>query len=514
MPKPPINTTGAENNITPDMNAELESIINDTPAVQTAESTNTAATDTAKTESADSAKIKREYTSQSLATIGKINQRQRQNNDKYNGTAMQAAMQQFRKSIRICGYITPSDAKIDFKKTIIAPSDTAASGGVAKAVFGLAQYAPTKPNRVILKYPMDTYSKLKAGRDTITTQDMAELKKLESSESAYGVQIFRVDKNDMSLYNFVNTTCDKPVIIEDESIFTEFVSISPSGKVTRKNSYRNSEFYKETDGVPGLSIDTIVKAKDKGSTVGNKTLINIVGAEASELVIRYKHSGRPRWVAPGNYIAEKRWVTDIGHAVEDTAEQNALSLAYFKRYFEADMKTPKLSKTQLEKGWTAVTSGNITFSGETEESFIASCFADPKFWAEASVQHWYDVVTVNGNTEKRVLRGNELAIVKRVAKVSSKGVTSYVNSYITLQDVNGAGGYTFDMIPTPIKNALGSALSDFTFDKYQASCAKTSSTGSKTSATIHLNFQGLTFEQVREIYEDVLLNGGSTDKFA
>lgn len=513
MANPGINGADKATNA---INDRLTGILNEAATEQpAAEAVKDAAT--APTTPATDEKNKYEYTDATSNLIGKINSQRIQNNAAIESSPLGVAMKEFGNKTRIVGYCCRLPEKIDFKRTVTVNKE---AGTDATYSFGLNMTPPSKPDRVIVKYPLDLYAKIDNEKSNITTKDVTEMNALMDSEAAFAVKIFRVGKTDHTLFNWVNSHCINPFINEAEEIFVPYTRINSKGEAETRENYIGEAAYASTGEKPGLKITcTIASNKNAKKDVGgNVTKIDITKQDSSELKVTFSHTGRPRWCAPGNFIVDKKFATIPGEAPADTTRQIEMSKCYFRRWFSESLADGvKRSKNHIEAGIQYQATGSIKVNAVSEDQFTATPFTDSSFWATASVQHWYDTAQENGKIVRKTLTGADLKLVERISKTNANtGKTTYSNRTFPLTaDGVPESAYTWsEAVPEKVKAAIGSAMESFTFDVYKKSMQKVASAPKASSrVSIDAGYLGLTFEEIQQRYQDALSSAGTTAKF-
>lgn len=416
------------------------------------------------------------------------------------------AMSEFGKKVRIVGYGCRNDARIDFKRVVSKPENENAD---RKFHFTLAMTPPSKPDRVIVKYPLDLAAKIDNLSSNITTKDVEEMKNLATNESAYNVQIFRIGKTDHTFFDWISQHCKENYINEAEEIFTPVTLIRGTGdkmKIDARENYVGEAAYARTGGLPGViaSLDIVSNDKAKVKVSGREeTLIDITKDEGATLKVTYVNTGRPRWVAPGNYIVDKKYGTIPAVASQDPNEQVNLSLSYFGRWYDAKFE-PSYKQELKDKGIKYHLDGAVKIEGKQAIDFKASPFTDASYFNNAAVEHWFDVVQENGRTVRRTLRGSEIMLVERHNKPNkdNTGKIYYTTTHPLTADGAPDSQYTWsEAVSDNIKKALGAAAELFTFELYKKSMIKPAG-GNKASSrlTRNVNMPGQSFADIQQMF--------------
>lgn len=454
------------------------------------------------------------------------------------GDALSVAKRKFGESTRIVAYITKTDAKIDFKK-ILSPKPQG-NDTVREYSFALDYYAPAKPDRVVVKYPLNLYSEIKNAVNkgqTLHTTEIANATNADTNgdHTTNGVVILSIKKTNHDLYNWIGSYCPGQYIQEAEEIFEPYTKTDKSGIGKTFSNYDDASNYSLTGGRPGVFADINFKNKGKSAkNAGVDIKLDILSKDNHELKVTYKNTGRQRFITPHNYIADKYWDTIDGKPAPDNATAVKLSLAYFSRFFEnyTTLKVPKPKEGSDDTEYTYIPSPNspIKISGSTADTFLADCFAPGStFWNNLDIRHWYETATetitseANGATTqstivtRRKLRPEEIKLIKReesVSKTDPSKVT-YKNVFFPIQDNTAVGNkYAWsNVIPDAVKKALGTAVNEFTFDMYLAKRdQKDQSSSKKASGNININMfmPGKTFDEIKAIVEKTLASAGGS----
>ena len=222
-------------------------------------------------------------------------------------------------------------------------------------------------------------------------------------------------------------------------------------------------------------------------------------------------------MAPGNYIVDKKFATIPGSVPTETSQQVEMSKCYFRRWFSESLADgEKRSTDHINKGIKYQPQGQIKVNAVSEDQFTATPFTDASYWANASVQHWYDVAIENGKPVRRTLTGSEIQIVERFSKVNQNtGKITYANKTLPLTaDGVADSAYTWSTaIPNNVKAAMGTAAESLTFELYKKSMHKVG-TVKKASArcSVDFNLTGQNFEQLQKLLADTM-GAAATSKF-
>lgn len=458
------------------------------------------------------------YTDATTSFIGKINAARNHHNAAIDASPLGVAKKEFGNKTRIVGYCCRLPEKIDFKRVVTVNKE---AGTDATYSFELNMSAPSKPDRVLVKYPLDMLAKIDNAASNITTKDITEMNALMDSEAAFAVQIFRVAKNDHSFYDWMSQHCYNGYINEAEEIFVPYTKINSKGEATVLDNYIGEAAYASTGEKPGLKMTCRIEAKKEAKVeIASKvTQIDITRKDASELKVAYSHTGRPRWCAPGNYITDKKFATIIGEAPTDPSRQVELSKCYFRRWYSESLSDGvRRSKDHVARNIAYQPTGNIKIEAISEDQFTATPFTDPSYWANVSVKHWYDTAVENGKTVRKTLTGADIKLVERFSKVNANtGKVTYSNRvYPLTADGVPESPYTWsDAVPAKVKAAMGAAADSFTYESYRKAMQKTASTPKASSrVTVDANFSGLTFDEIQKEYENALKSvSNATDMF-
>ena len=495
-----------------DLNQELANVMNAVPTTEnTAPVAETAPTGGTPVTAGAEMKKKSMWSQADTDKIGMIAVKRKANNSKYLGTNLGNAMEQMQKNTRIVGYVTKTNDRIDFKKTV----DYDVNTSNAKVSFVPNHYAPPKPIGVIVKYPQDIFDRVNAavsGDNKIISSE--ELSKA-SSASSYSIAVLPVSAN--GLFDWASHYCSPNILIEDEAIFEPYVQIGAKNTKVR-NAWDNAGDYPTTQGHPGLQFRPVPKSRKKAQSESVKTdkrtgeqYRNIVYTldTDSDLVIRITNTGRSKWVTPHNYIALRKYKTREQHfgAVADVAEQNSLTCSYFLRYLDANRAfQPKVTKKAATVGAEKVapktisTIGAITIEGNSVDTLIASCFKDANYWTTTKVAHWYNAVQVEGGYVRAETVLSDVYFADRGLKDASDASKGYSYRFADLTE--SAGPNSLADISEQIKSALGSCTLDYNAIKsISTAAASAKSTGKNYDFS---NFIGLGFDELRDQYKALI----------
>lgn len=505
MPNP-MQTANAENKIKKgaQLDDELNDILNSEPASVTppeASAPNTGAQQTEEfSKSAEGSKKSPSGSFTHLTQVG-IGKFRQLTQDKASATdeLTRRIYDEIASQVRIVGYCSGYNEKLDFKKTTTRPTDN--TSGDAMVAFGLNMYRPRKPDRVIVRYPIDLVTQIQRSASSgLTSSDIKDASALATGEDGFNVKILKFSKKEHELYDWMQKFVGRMFIKEAEEIFDPFYKFSAKGDVKALTSYTGLPEYAATGGSPGLLIKIGVSATKKAKTdKGDAFTIDMTAPDARELTVSYTNTGRSTWTTPSNTIYDKIFATIEGTAYPDQA--NEMTLAYFKRFYDDNFALVQREQDKA-KNITMVPSGDIAtkITGTSSETFVSHVFTDASFWENASVEHWYDVEKDGSGYHKRVIRGKDLRLVKRVAKQSkTSGKTTYSNAVIKLTETDG--DYSWDKAVTPkIQAALHGAK--LTFEMYMEAAAKSAKSGDtkpKSRTFVAVEVPGMTYAELEQM---------------
>jgi hypothetical protein len=530
-------TTATEENV--DMNAVLGDILSE------AEEENQSATPTpapevtstpAPTGDGKPSEPKKtyKYTAATTAGLGLISSHKTEHESVIKDTAAGKARAEFKNKVKIVGYLCKADEKIDFKRNTVRKDGSSA----AFISYELKMYAPSKPDRIVVKYPIDLFSKITSYGENLTTSDY---KGLNTTESAYALKILSVASSKNELYDWVAKNTVTPYYIqEDEKLFIPYTHLKKSTVSgvdtyvpTVYNSWTvtssgSSNPYLATGGHPGITISVKLNSKKESHSINaltGETTVDLLSSASRDLKVTYKNTCRPRWIgvtADGqkNYICDKSFET-IAPAVPETEDERIrLSKAYFRRYFDDNVTEYYRSKKAKEENivYTPAEGSTIEIQHTSEDSFTATPFTDVNYWKNASVDHWYLVDTTTPNAHKLKVTGDKIRLIKREAKASSLNTATSATKSERLKYANVIRPLTKDewetTMPVKIKDAIGKELlGDFTYETYTASLANTATISKpKSKISLAVDITNMTFAEIAALVDRDLSTGG-TDNF-
>jgi len=509
MPRPTFNTSGAENNITPDLNAALEGVLNES-AAEPAKETDSFVDTTPATKKETPKGTYSANTSVAISRLGKAASERKAALSPILNTAFAKAA----KETQIVAYAATYNEKVDFKKV----RDTADKDKVDQKVsINLAMYKPKKPDRVIVRYPVDIISQIiesKNNTGSLDTSSVNNAMKQTSAEGAYAVKILKFSKKEHELYDWVNQNLGSDYIQEASEIFEPYYKFNSKGEADVRTSYHGHASYAQTGGTPGILIRAGVqstKSSKKAGATSNQFVVDLTNSDDRELVVTYTNPGRPSWNTPNNTIYDRKYKTVAAGSFADVHEA---SKAYFLRFIDTDTFELKRTKDDVDKKRELVKTGPVaeSITGNDLETFNVGILSDSEWWNKQSVEDWYAVENIGGKATKKQLKGSEIRLVERVGKTSKDGTkTTYSAAFDTLVETSdNADDYTWDKAVTPqIKQALKGA--ELTYAAYMAAAAKSASKKAsdkaKSRTFIPINLPGASFEQLRELVNDAFTTG-------
>lgn len=434
------------------------------------------------------------FTPQTHAGIGKFRQLTQERNAAIDEITRRA-YDEVASQVRIVGYCSGYDSKIDFKKTTTRTE----GNGDATVSFALNMYRPRKPDRVIVRYPIDLVAQIQRSKNNgLSSSDIKDATALAGGENGSAVKILKFSKKEHELYDWIQKFMGRMYIQEAEEIFEPAYRFKNKGQTCEEySSYTGYPAYAATGGTPGLLVKVGVTATKVAKTdKGNEFTIDMTAPEARELTVSYSNTGRPTWITPHNTIYDKKFATIEGGPHPENA--NEMSLAYFKRFYDDTFNLAQ-SNADKAKNIAMTPAGEIAngITGNTRETFVSTVFTDGSFWTNATVEDWYEVVKDGTGYHKKVLSGNQLRIVKRIGKTSKDG-SKVTYSNVTIPLTETGGEYSWEDAVTPqIEKALHGAK--LTFDMYMAAATKSARTNTdkaKSRTFIPVEVPGLTIDEL------------------
>lgn len=435
--------------------------------------------------------------------VGKIN--------KEKGTGIGLAKSKMQQYAFIAGYITKSDSRVTFKRV----TKTDSNARKAEVSYELKMLAPQKPDRVIVKYPMDLGQMISENsEDKINPNEIA--KYTVSADTAYNVVILHTNKGNPEYWEWLSKYTSSPFYLRENAN----ISI-PYTKIKKNSSGQVSSEVIAPD--PKMGVQLIAQAAGvlkNNSTTGNNNLEKIISynsEEDAEIKIIYKNTCRPNWIGIDeqgnkNYIADKTFETIPVSAVK-AEDAVALSRMYFRQYFdEANISQLYISKSQKEEGISLSEMPNqvIKIQHTSEDSFTATPFTDTSYWNNASVNHWYLTEVVNGVTVRKPIKGSDIQLVKRVEKTTQSATPKNRSMYMDAVKTIKASDWETS-VPTLIQKALGEGWQNtFTYEIYQQSIAtKTPGKKVKSRPMVILDTPNATYSEIIASFKKTL-GGNST----
>lgn len=434
--------------------------------------------------------------------LGKIN--------KEKGTGIGVAKIKMQQFAFIAGYITKSDSRITFKKVTKTRADANNTAKKADVSYELKMVAPQKPDRVIVKYPMDLGQMISENsEDKINPNEIA--KYTVSGDTAYNIEILHASKGNPEYFEWLSKYVPFPFFLRENAN----ISI-PYTKIKKNASGQVTSEVINPDPKVGVQLSAqIAGVLKNNSATGSSNIervINYNGENDMDLKLVYKNSCRPNWIGIDengnkNYIADKTFETIPVSAVkaEDAVE---LSRMYFRQYFDEDnISQLYRSKDQQDKGIALFELPNqaIKIQHTSEDSFTATPFTDTSYWNNVSVSHWYLTEVVNGVTVRKPIKGSEIQLVKRVEKTTQnstpKNRSAYMDAVRTIKSTDWETS-----VPTLIQKALGEGWQNtFTYEMYQNSITtKTQGKKVKSKPMVILDTPNARYEDIIATFKKTL----------
>ena len=430
--------------------------------------------------------------------LGRIN--------KEKGTGIGVAKTKMQQFAFIAGYITKSDSRVTFKRV----TKTDSQARKADVSYELKMLAPQKPDRVIVKYPMDLGQMISENsEDKINPNEIA--KYTVSGDTAYNVEILHASRGNPEYFEWLSKYVPQPFFLRENAN----ISI-PFTKIKKNSSGQVTSEVINPDPKVGVQLSAqmvgVLKNNSSAGTSNFEKVINYNGDDDMDLKLIYKNSCRPNWIGIDeagnkNYIADKTFETIPVSAVkaEDAVE---LSKMYFRQYFdENNISQLYLSKAQKTKGIVLSELPNqaIKFQHNAEDSFTATPFTDASYWNNVSVSHWYLTEVVNGVTVRKPIKGSEIKLVKRVEKTTQSATPKKHNMYMdAVKTIKPTDWET--SVPTLIQKALGEGWQNtFTYELYQNSITtKTVSKKVKAKPMVILDTPNAKYEDIIAAFKKTL----------
>lgn len=375
------------------------------------------------------------------------------------------------KASRVCGYTVHNDAKIDFATSKV--KDTQFVDLVLK------QSAPSAVNGFVVTYPQAPKAFIADDRSASVNGDLQkDVESLVNSQGATVVEI--ITKENMS--NFMaNYTGD--YITESQDIFVPFIKKTRNGVVVYSD-YENPELYVKT-----------------GGKVGIRRYAQISGLSEEKFVVRTSHSMRPRYIAPGNYIPERRFDTfcPVGrsYTAEEAVELNKL---YFGKFFVVPKKNGQVGTKKYES-FSTTSRKLLKYIDNlpTSEFFGDNAQAT---WADVKVPHWYNK---NADGSPVMLTGKDILLVAKEFKKKADNTiserASLISRSLSAENAADTGAYKWNP-EHPVVKATGGLL---TYETYLKFADKRKSSAKTTAKSVQIgDIAGLTDEAIRDIFKSSL----------
>lgn len=370
----------------------------------------------------------------------------------------------------IAGYIVAQDARFDFfsKRT-----NKAEEGVAALFTIGVKMYAPSKPENVIINYPLEAEAAI---TDPKLTSEIANA--AISNSAARIVKIERMDQIKDILSQKAAGYLKEHTAIFDP-YYSKKVKIAQPGDVVSN--------FENVPPVPCLHTYLPLKA---------------VSQQGTGSLVVVKALGRNKIITPKNYIARKRYATldlKTSYTADEAEQLNKLYLSKFT-------KTNKQNRCVIE----ALDDNTSKFfdvklpdQNNPTSRIMASAFfpTDPSsnWFTNNKVYHWYNK-DAQGNPVAVPL--NEIKLVKK--EIANPETGSIKAIALPLKDITASeGSYKFDRngAHKAVCLAAGEMLTHEMI--YKAPRSKAKSSAPKLVAALAGNdVVGLTDDEIRSLLSE------------
>lgn len=457
------------------MDASLEA-----SAAETTNNFNTEAEDPEKAEKA----AKRKEKAQLSSTIADAIRARAMSSDSVEGKVYDALS----RNSAICGYVSKNGPKIDF---FIKSKKSKAPNGqeLVSYVIALRQSAPSAPIAAIVRFPAALRDLLREGPNVTLNAYSAASADVENT-------ILEIIPRDQWA-NMLNTKC-RGFMPEDPSIFEPYH--------TKKAHIMTPSDVKGKAGVsskPGMYLELSRKVMSIKADERSKAIEN------PEKMFNVKHTYRTRFQTPRNTIALKRYKTVKMKSSYSQEEATHMIHMYLSRFAEAKDANQVSKIANLDASCAELFNVKPATAGANDEIVGTAYFpvneADSfRHRPECKVYHWYKR---NPDGTPVELAFDEIALVKKVEKVSTKGTVSIRVDYDELKDTSAAEG-TYRLDPqgehAAIFKATNNALSYDDISRLATATTKSKSGAPRMVPTVAgENLAGCTAEQLRDIIASI-----------
>jgi hypothetical protein len=352
---------------------------------------------------------------------------------------------------RIVGYLTKTDSRVDFVKAKV--KDT------SQYRLYVKNSAPSPVAGVMIASPSDLIQLLK----TAKSKQEIKVDDVKSAEQCKTKYLSYVPKNGRQLHTFLLTKC-AGYVCEDESLFVPYYKVSASttsteAKLTAVEKWEDPGYkkYNLTGGKAG--IYATMRSRAKKDTTTKTRYKNISSLEQLDVVAVLANTARPKLgLAPGNYIAESKFdelpVKDI--RIQSTKDAEDYTNLYFGRWLNSSNESTKLAPNSGVSG--GVHESSIVKFETVDGGVVANCFSQEgkdKFWNDITIDHWYNVDTVNKKFMQ--ISGNDIKLVLRDPHVVTNSSTGQVKTTVKASKLTlGTERFPF-VIPEKIERAATKA---------------------------------------------------------
>lgn len=199
------------------------------------------------------------------------------------------------KSAYICGYISKQNERVDFYK-YVTPNQPSDKKTNIEVEIGVKMFAPSKPDRVIVKYDTNAYDAAIRGR---ATSDVVKNALAANGVAELGttVAVLKCTRSNPELATFISHTLYSEFINEAPEIWEPYTKLKRSTKTVdgKKHTetsgvvfanYEDSTKFSETGGKPGISVKAKAapdKTTRKQNTEITRSNDELIDAEVKRL---------------------------------------------------------------------------------------------------------------------------------------------------------------------------------------------------------------------------------------
>lgn len=357
-----------------------------------------------------------------------------------------ALKQALSKRARIAAYVVNTDSKFE----ITAKKEK----GTTDYKFDVVNRAPSSIKAVVITIPAVLSSLMPLVDADSDSQDLAD--KLNSiaatNEDTGAVSILVKPWSEFA--RFLQNDC-AGYLHEDDAIFTEYRD-------------RKNRIYKTPADIEKGNLPT------SGSFVYLKYMTAKSKMNREARVYTIKHSIRAKILAPGNYIAMKRWQTEVIKSQYSTQEARTMIEAHLDRFTKSHQTKDGVTTQPIVSRLTTQAKVLVTakdnaiessrfFSTNAGESWVNMKSEDGK---NNGVDHWFDKTVENNTVVPVKVARASVALVKK--EKGGKDNNRYIAQSDALRLADASSGvYKFDATTFPkITKALKNHADD-TFNAIQ-----------------------------------------------